>query len=233
MSAGGYRDIVTDGIIFQIDAANGLGDNVTDAKNIVNPTETGSFENGMGVTGSTYSFDGVDDYIDLGDNDNFSFGNGTADSPFSISSWIKINDTSGFRILNKYVSPIIEYQFGIGSTGNLQLYIFDSISQYRARFQSSILNTNQWYHVVSTYNGVGGVNAQDGIKIYVDGIRVDDTSVSVGDYVAMNNTTNPVYIGKLQTSYTDGNIGKINIYNKVLTQAEITQNYEATKYRFI
>jgi hypothetical protein len=41
---------------------------------------------------NTYSldFDGVDDYVDLGDSDDFSFGNGTTDSPFSISAWIKL-----------------------------------------------------------------------------------------------------------------------------------------------
>ena len=49
MSAGGYRDIVTDGLVFQVDAANNLCGNVTDAKNIVNPTESGSFENGLTV----------------------------------------------------------------------------------------------------------------------------------------------------------------------------------------
>jgi hypothetical protein len=154
-------------------------------------------------------FDGVDDYINVPDNSNLSFGNGVTDSPFSISGWVKMDNISGFRLLNKYVGSTYEYSFGTGAAGNLQLYLLDSSSQYRARLQSTFLNTGQWYHIVATYSGVGGINAQDGIKIYVDGVRVDDTSVSVGNYVAMNNTTVPVHIGKLNTSYTDGNIDEV------------------------
>ena len=125
---------------------------------------------------NTYSmdFDGVDDYVDCGDSDDFSFGNGATDSPFSISAWIKMDSTSGFRIFNKYAGLINEYQFGTGGAQKLQMYIFDNTNtfKYRARVYNTILNTGQWYHVATTYSGVGGTNAQDGIKIYVDGVRV-------------------------------------------------------------
>ena len=171
------------------------------------------------------ALDGVDDYINVADNSNLSFGNGTTDSPFSISGWIKMDDISGFRLLNKYVGSTYEYSFGTGAAGNLQLYLLDSSSQYRARLQSTFLNTGQWYHIASTYDGRGGINAQDGIKIYVDGVRVDDTSVSVGSYIAMTNTTVPVYIGKLNTSYTDGNIDEVAIFNSELSQSDITSIY--------
>jgi hypothetical protein len=109
---------------------------------------------------NTYSleFDGMDDYINLGDSDTFSFGNGTTDSPFSISAWIKMDSTSGFRIFNKYAGSVNEYQFGTGGGNQLQFYIFDNTStfKYRARVYTTILNTGQWYHVAATYNGVGG-----------------------------------------------------------------------------
>ena len=171
------------------------------------------------------SFDGVDDYVNISDNSNLSFGNGTTDSPFSISGWIKMDDISGFRLLNKYVGSTFEYSFGTGGAGNLQLYLLSSASKYRARLQSTFLNTGQWYHIASTYDGRGGSNAQDGIKIYVDGVRVDDTSVSVGSYAAMINTTVPVHIGKLNTSYTDGNIDEVAIFNSELSQSDITSIY--------
>ena len=173
----------------------------------------------------SFAYDGITDYIDCGDNDNLSFGDGVTDSPFSISGWIKMDDISGFRLLNKYVGSTYEYSFGTGAAGNLQLYLLDSSSQYRARLQSTFLNTGQWYHIVATYSGVGGINAQDGIKIYVDGVRVDDTSVSVGNYVAMNNTTSDAQIGKLNTSYTDGTINDTSLFNSELTQEQVTQIY--------
>ena len=198
-------------------------------------TLSSSGETNITGTGGTPPFsntksillDGVDDYVDCGDNDNLSFGNGSTDSPFSISAWIKMSDTSGFRIFNKYTGSINEYQFGTGGAEKLQFYVFDSTSnfKYRARLYNTILNTGQWYHVVATYSGVGGTNAQNGIKIYVDGVRVDDTTISGGSYNAMGNKTTPVYIGKLDSSYSDGNIDEVSIFNTELSQSDITSIY--------
>jgi len=174
---------------------------------------------------NTYSFvfDGTDDYIDCGDNNNLSFGDGSTDSPFSISAWIKMDSTSGFRIFNKSLGATSEYQFGTGGGGTLQLYLFDNTSnfKYRARVYTTVLNTGQWYHVAATYSGVGGTNAQDGIKIYVDGVRVDDSSVSGGAYVAMGNTTAPAYIGKLDSSYANGSIDEVSVFNSVVDIADL------------
>ena len=173
------------------------------------------------------SFDGTGDYIDCTDNDMFSFGNGATDSPFSISAWIKMDDTSGFRIFNKYAGTTTEYSFGTGGAEKLQFFIFDGANTFfnRARLYNTILNTGQWYHVVATYSGVGGSNAQDGMKIYVDGVKVDDTTISAGAYTAMNNKTTPVYIGKLDTSYANGKIDETAIFNTELTSAQVLEIY--------
>jgi len=186
-----------------------------------------SNENKAKVSNYSMAFDGTGNFVDLGDSDDFSFGNGTTDSPFSISAWIKIDSTSNFRIFNKYASSINEYQFGTGGANILQFYIFDSTStfKYRARVYNTILNTGQWYHVAATYSGVGGTNAQDGMKIYVDGIRVDDSTVSGGSYVAMGNKTTPVYIGKLDASYANGLIDEVSVYASELSQSDVTNIY--------
>jgi hypothetical protein len=175
----------------------------------------------------SFEFDGNTDYIEIADADNLSFGNGSTDSPFSISAWIKMNNTSGFRIFNKYSGSVNEYQFGTGGGNNLQFYIFDNTSnfKYRARLYSTTLNTGQWYHVAATYSGVGGSNAENGIKIYVDGVRVDDTTVSGGVYVAMGNKTTPVYIGKLDTSYANGLIDEVALFNSELSASDVTSIY--------
>lgn len=170
-------------------------------------------------------FDGTNDYVDCTDNDMFSFGNGTTDSPFSLSAWIKIDVASNFRLISKYQGSDYEYQFDIGGGGYLQLYLFDGASAWRARYQNSTLNTGQWYHVAATYNGVGGTDAQDGIKIYVDGIRVDDTTVSSGAYTAMSNTNAPLNIARLDSNYANGKIDETAVFNKELTQAEVSSIY--------
>jgi len=192
-------------------------------------------ETNLTGTGGTPSFEntksillgGIDDYVDCGDNDNLSFGNGSTDSPFSISAWIKMTDTSGFRILNKYAGTINEYQFGTGGAEKLQFILFDNTSTFlnRGRLYDTVLSTGQWYNVVATYNGVGGTNAQNGIKLYIDGVRVDDTTISGGSYNAMGNKTTPVYIGRLDTSYADGNIDEVSIFNTELSASDVTSIY--------
>ena len=48
--------------------------------------------------------------------------------------------------------------------------------------------------------------------------------------------TSPIYIGRLDSGvesfFTTGSIGSFYIYNQVLTQAEVSQNYNAVKTRF-
>ena len=174
---------------------------------------------------SNYSmdFDGSSQYVDLGDDDIFSFGNSTNDSPFSISAWIYMDSTTNFRILAKYDAPNYEYQFDVGGSSNLRFFIFDGTS-YRARIGST-LSINQWYHVVATYNGVGGTNAENGIKIYVDGVEITGTTSSNGSYTAMHNTTAPVYIGRIASSYANGKIDGVSIFNYELSSSQITTLY--------
>ena len=168
------------------------------------------------------AFDGTNDYIDCGNN--FNFGDGTNDSPFSISAWINMTSTSGFRIFNKYDSPNYEYSFGTGGSNKLQLFIFDTISDYRAIVMNTVLNTGQWYHVVATYDGRGGYDAADGMIIYVDGVPATVTKTIVGSYQAMPNLSIDAYIGKLDTSYTNGKIDEVAIFDYALTPRQIKQD---------
>ena len=180
-------------------------------------------ENKTKVSNYSMEFDGSSQYVDLGDDDIFSFGNSTNDSPFSISAWIYMDSTTNFRILAKYDAPNYEYQFDVGGSSNLRFFIFDGTS-YRARIGST-LSINQWYHVVATYNGVGGTNAENGIKIYVDGVEITGTTSSNGSYTAMHNTTAPVYIGRIASSYANGKIDGVSIFNYELSSSQITTLY--------
>ena len=54
------------------------------------------------LDGST-SFDGSNDYISIADANNLSFGDGSTDSAFTISAWVKMDDATGFAIASKGV----------------------------------------------------------------------------------------------------------------------------------
>jgi hypothetical protein len=189
------------------------------------------FGQGALTGGSSFSntksieLDGIDDYVDCGDNDNLSFGNGTTDSAFSISTWIKMNDATKFRAIGKYGASNIEYLLATGADDKIVFNCYDNSEGSRIGRQYSTPLTsleNQWIHVVGTYSGNSN---SSGLKIYLNGSRVDDTNSTSGSYVAMENTAQPFYIGKLTTTYANGLIDEVSIFNSGLSASDVTSIY--------
>lgn len=180
---------------------------------------------------NSFNFDGVDDYIDCGDNDNLSFGDSVTDSPFSISTWVNMTDATKFRIVTKAVggtSNTNEYALFLSGTDQLFLQLYDlTVNDKRNRYYTTPLTSyeGQWIHIVATYSGVGGNNAQNGIKLYLNGNRVDNASGAGGNYTAMHNTTAPLEIAKLTTSYSNGLIDELAIFNTELSANDVTTIY--------
>jgi len=174
-------------------------------------------------------FDGINDYITLGDSEDYTYGDSLNDSAFSMSIWIYPIDADVFRIISKwdvFTGDGNEYVFATNASNKLILYLQDKANAAnRGRIANGIdLSTyhNTWVHCVCTYDGRGGTGAVDGIKLYIDGVRSDDTDVSTGTYVAMNNTATNLEIGRINgNSYADGKMCDARLYNSVLSQADI------------
>ncbi len=152
-----------------------------------------SNENQNKVSNYSMSFNGTSDFINLGDSDNFSFGNGVTDSPFSFSAWINMTDASNFMLLTKSDSTPREYVFYTAGNDKLYFILYDNggNTDYIGRRYDTALTSfeNQWVHLTATYDGSSSTT---GIKIYLNGTRVDDTDVSGGSYTAMTNTSQDV-----------------------------------------
>ena len=86
-----------------------------------------SNENQNKVSNYSMDFDGTSDFINCGDSDKFSFVNGTTDSPFSLSAWVKPDSTIRFKLFGKFDSSNTnyEYQFGTSSSKNLALTLYN------------------------------------------------------------------------------------------------------------
>jgi hypothetical protein len=227
--------IVTDGLVFAVDAANPSsypGSGTTWKDQTINQNN-GTLINGPtfdSANGGSIVFDGSNDYVDYGDNDIFTFGNGTNDEPFSISAWIKPVDNARFRIAFKWGTTLREYYFQIAGGGALQVSINSSLSVYIGRNGQTTISENVWSHVVMTYDGSGNKN---NINIYLNGVLDNDSAISSGTYTAMSNTTQPFEIGRYNGgSYADGQIANTQIYNRALSTSEVLHNYYALKSRF-
>jgi len=172
------------------------------------------------------SIDGVDDYVSCGDADNLSFGDGSSDSPFSISAWIKPDVTSRFRLIFKYGSTLKEYFMQIAGGGKLQVNLKDSINNASiGRNGNTTIPTSSWSHVVMTYNGSGAATR---INVYFNGSLDNSTTIVSGSYTAMSNTSEPLEIGRFTSgSYADGHIDEVAIFNTELSASDITTIYNS------
>ena len=95
---------------------------------------------------NTYSvaLDGTDDYVNVADNSNLSFGDSVNDSPFSISCWVNVSQlTTGHALIRKRndSSGVYKWEYDayITSTGTINFRIFDvgSLNRRERYLQSS------------------------------------------------------------------------------------------------
>ena len=190
-----------------------------------------SNENKDKVSNYSFQLDGIDDYIDCGDSNDFSFGDGATDSPFSVSAWINIKSFGTNNVVFSKDSglPNREYAIGFFATSQkLRFYIKDNGGNNQQSIDSTTLFAlNTWYNITCTYDGSGGSNAADGMNIYVNSVLETPTNVIKGTYVAMSNTTAPVNIGRYgaAASPLNAKVDEVSLYASELSQIDVTDIY--------
>ena len=218
--------IVTDGLVFAVDAANtksypGSG---TTWKDLSGNGNNGTLANGPTFdsgNGGSIVFDGSDDYVSIPNPPATTAG--TINS--SISVWFK---TGGDINSNQTLYSERNGTTHIFSKLRINLdkvdYIFLTPSVTKILSTSTSLSTNTWHHITGTKLG-------NDYSIYVNGQLDVSSTEDVGSF----NTggTISTNIGKETIGlYLGGNITLTHIYNRALTPSEITQNHNALKSRF-
>jgi len=168
-------------------------------------------------------FDGVDDYVDAGNNASF-----TNLNQITISAWINPkslhNGSNSKMFIGKFQA---DSDFYIGST-----YLADTINinfntnngNFNYNSNTPLL-MNTWYLISVVYNG-------STISIYRNGI-IDITPQPMTGIV---NALYKLYIGKITDGNLynwDGSIDEVRIYNRALSASEIKQYYDSTKHNYI
>ena len=213
---GGAPSIVTSGLVMHLDAGNassypGTGTAWTDL--------SGNGNNGTLTNGPTYSaadggqivFDGTNDSVRCGNDASVQL------SVYTLEVWFKANNTnSGFRGL-----IVKEFAYGLYLLSNV-IGRYDTPS---ANFASTGVNAgdNTWRQVVLTTSSAGGSNQ----IIYINGVSVLTDSGSV------STQTSQVTVGSADAKqFLAGSVAISRIYNRALSAAEVSQNFDANKARF-
>ena len=171
------------------------------------------------------SFDGVDDYVNLGDSNDFSFGDGSTDSPFSISMWVKLADEKQQGFIAKSKSSQNEYHIITSGTGLLRFRLYDnSTGGYIQSQMDTAASTLSWVNYVFTYDGSGD---ETGINIHTDNSLLAQTKGRAGTYTAMENTTADLRVGSSQQNnfYLEGNTDEVALFDIELSSSQVADIY--------
>ena len=223
--------IVSDGLVFNMDAANRASyvPDATLSYNTTNLSISGSLINDTSyiappTSASCWSFDGVDDYINVGNDSSIMIGTGD----FTISGWMKIDGTnSGINgLIGKYgtiSTGHTDYLFGI--TG-MKLVIFVGRGGGWAAYKvgATTLSSNTWYYIACTLDRDGDAT------LYLN--DSSDGTVAMSDPSVDISSSNTYAMGQGDGNYFDGKIGLVQLYNRSLSASDILHNYNALKGRF-
>lgn len=183
--------------------------NVNDSSgNGLNGTISGNPMYADGISGMAMSLDGVNDYINLGNNPMFDI-----TEQITLTAWVNTND-SGDGQHNPYISKgDTAYAIKHASGNTIQFFIYDE-DWYSANYSVNDSFNGDWHFVAGTYDGAE-------VKLYVDG--------SLAGTVAHEGTigvqTFNVAIGtntEAEGRFYWGLIDEARIYNRALTINEIT-----------
>jgi len=227
------KSIVTDGLTFCVDAANELscpsGADLIDIVGDVTMTATNGpvFDSGKG---GYFVYDGVNDY-------HIDSSAGLSRAGGSFEFWFYMNPTASYRqtVFSAVTSNWSDRRFMINLESDEQLRFVvwtnnsaDTVAG-NSLYSTTTLTTNQWYHVVCTYDSSAGS------KIYIDGSLDCSTSTTLTGTLGTGNdlriaargiTGSPDYL-------INGGVATCRAYNRALTADEIAQNYNALKNRFV
>ena len=217
--------IVTDGLIFAVDAANkksypGSGTTWGDLVG----TSNGTLTNGPtfdSANGGSIVFDGSNDIVECGSDSSIDI---DPAGTMTLTTWVNADSIAS----NGHV-------IGKKQWGNGYILHYDAVYEDESGggFQTANVNNSQfefgqnievgkWYYVVYTYDRTNE-------KAYYNGELVA-TKANTGNI--STNADNNLTIGGTSTDNWHGKIASVKIYNKALTASEVLQNYNALKGRF-
>jgi len=235
-TVGGGVNIVRNGLVLYLDAANTKSyvSGSTTWNDVSRGGNNGTLTNGPGydsANGGSIVFDGVNDYVELGNVLNM----GT--NSLTITQWINLNSLSGSTSLSKSRAAAQNYRFSVGLviTARLGAFIQGNGGADIIPYGSTVLTTGQWFMATFIFNRAST------IQIYYNtNLETLTGSATISQWNNLDfQSTNPFRIGTYTnadntgiSSLISGKIGQTIMYNRVLSSDEVLQNYNATRTRF-
>tara|TARA_R110000868_G_scaffold81755_6_gene231249 strand:- start:171 stop:875 length:705 start_codon:yes stop_codon:yes gene_type:complete len=224
--------IITDGLVLYLDAANpksypGTGDQWID----LSPSKVDfTLYGGYSFADNSIDMDGVDGTYASTPTSFISTGQiGTGNIGYSIEAMCmyRTNPGSisvGYSIIGNASGTGIGLQIAAFGGNILPTFGYRSNSNF---YGVTPLVSGEWFHIIATKI------ADSDSMIYLNGVL--DYTYTTGTYMDIDDTTAAMSIGTAAgriKGFFDGQFSFIKLYNKTLSQAEVTQNFNAHRGKF-
>ena len=169
---------------------------------------------GPGKIGQALNLNGSSQYIYS------SIFNLGATNTATMSAWIKSNSATGGGVSHGILykcSTVFELR--LQSNGALNTFLTNDVAWHSSAVSPVYTDWDQWHHVVAVYNGSNVIIYRDGAQVGISGTETGNLPSS-SQYLSMGR-------GSATTSYWDGKMDDIRIYNRALTADEIGNLYHA------
>ena len=222
MAVGYNPSIVSDGLVLYLDPANKRsysGSGVT-ANGLVGGI-SGDLVNGTGFSSAnngSFFFEGSDEYINVPSISSIS-------GDFTVGVWFYTTATP-----NGYYKRLVDFDFRngfwLGRNGNTYTW-GGGIQEGSLPYGIYLPFTNgEWHYLVSIRSGSTHILYGDGITSTISNTVTSGDLSSAGKILIAREYNDG-------TSFYDGRIAQVQLYNRALSAQEVLQNYNATKNRYI
>lgn len=221
MSLGHGASIVTNGLALHLDAANiksypGTGTTWVDLSGNGN---NGTLVGNPLYTSGYFSFDFIDDVINVADSSSLSFPNNI----FTINIWVYFNAVN----VTQGVIGKRGWEYSIHAISNqLNFYAWSSAGNV-VYAMSTPIEALTWYNFTFTANGSTAF-------LYRNGSLLNSYNKTIE---TMSDTSVGLTIGRggeasTGNAYMNGRVSNVTMYSRFLTSSEIQQNFNALRGRY-
>jgi hypothetical protein len=220
------------GVVAELRFNEGTGTTAADGSgNGYNGTLTNGPVWATGKYGQGVTLDGVNDYVSMGDNTNFTLNPAQS---YSWSGWVRNNNFNQWSTLWSQTLNASNYFYFYAHTSTdaeagpvtngISVYWYSGTNKLVVHSNNNVLTAGVWSNVAVTYDA--SVAQANRFTIYVNGIDVTNrTDVVSAGTIAVIDPTN-IRIGSNQPygEYLNGSVDEIRYYRRLISVAEIVSD---------
>ena len=229
MGAFGGPDIITDGLVLALDAASersypGTG---TSWYDLTKESNNGSLINGPLFSNDNYGvidFDGVNDWSLILSSPAFTVNTRTVEIIFRMNG--SYSNYSPLAVYANGSSTVNRIWLGV-QANKFQMHGWGTVDP----ICTTTIDSDEWYVCTFSYN-----NPTQAMKVYTNGALESSVTNTQGGVSA--SSSNNWYLASIPggwqgVTYSNTSIASFKIYDRILSDDEVLQNYNAIKNRFI